>query len=233
MQLDDLLFTLPLPLMGLHLVAVPIFIFLVRKRSIRAAAGWLVFLVLESVAAAFLSVYASGIFGLGSIMACLAPPTAIISLLLLFIPLRRFFQAFEQDQPRRRFYLVGGLIIVALQVGVFLGQFGVKSVCFAQTRRRAAPIITAAESYRQGNGSYPQALEEIPLTHLPDLPSPACGWLRTDDSSRAGFTLEQCEPDTTLLTVYAVDGEFIRRYNFSTGDWSTVSFLDGTCSYLR
>ncbi len=233
MQLDDMLFTLPLPLMGLHLAAIPVFIFLMWKRSIRAAAGWLIFLVLESVAAAFLSVYASGMFGLGGIMACLALPTAIISLLILLIPLRRFFQAFEQDQPRRRFYLIGGLLIVVLQVGVFVGQFGVKSACFAQTRRRAAPIIAAVESYHQEHGSYPQELEKIPLTSLPGLPSPACGWSRTSDSSRAGFTLEQCEPDVTLLTVYAVDGDFIRRYNFSTGNWSTVSFLDGTCSYLR
>jgi hypothetical protein len=219
--------------MGLHVAAIPIFVFLIWKRSIRAAAAWLVFLVLESVGAVFLAVYASGMFGLGGIMACLALPTAIISLLVLLIPLRRFFQAFEQDQSRRRFYLVGGLIIVVLQGGLFIGQFGVKSACFAQTRRRAAPIITAVESYHQGHGSYPQELEEIPRSSLPGLPSPACGWSRTSRSSQAGFTLEQCEPDITLLTVYAVEGDFIRRYNFSTGNWSTVSFLDGTCSYLR
>jgi hypothetical protein len=154
-------------------------------------------------------------------------------LLLLLILLRRFFQAFEQDQTRRRFYLIGGLIIVVLQVGLFVGQFGVKSACFAQTRGRAAPIIAAAESYRQDHGSYPQELEEIPLASLPSLPSPGCGWSRTSSSSQAGFTLERCEPGTTLLTVYAVDGDFIRRYNFSTRNWSTVSFLDGTCSHLR
>ena len=233
MQLDELLFTLPLPLMGLHVAAIPIFVFLIWKRSIRAAAGWLIFLVLESVAAVFLAVYASGMFGLGGIMACLALPTAIISLLVLLIPLRRFFQEFEQDQPRRRFYLIGGLIIVGLQVGLLIGQFGVKSACFAQTRRRAAPIIAAVESYHQEHGSYPQELEEIPRSSLPGLPSPACGWSRTSSSSQAGFTLEQCEPDITLLTVYAVGGDFIRRYNFSTENWSTVSFLDGTCSYLR
>jgi hypothetical protein len=233
MQLDELLFILPLPLMGLHLAAIPIFVFLIWKHSIRAAAGWLVFLVLESVAAVFLSVYASGMFGLGGIMACLALPTAIVSLLVLLILLRRFFQAFEQDQPRRRFYLIGGLIIVVLQAGVFVGQFGVKSACFAQTRRRAAPIIAAVESYRQEHGSYPHELEEIPTTSLPDLESPACGWSRTSSASRAGFTLEQCEPNITLLTVRAIDGDFIRRYNFSTENWSTVSFLDGTCSYLR
>ena len=233
MQLDDLLFALPLPLMGLHVAAIPIFIFLIWKRSIRAAAAWLVFLVLENIAAVFLSVYASGMFGMGSFMGCLALPTAFVSLLILLILLRRFFQAFEQDQPRRRFYLIGGLIIVVLQVGLFIGQFGVKSACFAQTRRRAAPIIAAVESYHQEHGSYPQELEESPLSSLPGLPSPACGWSRTSSSSQAGFTLEQCEPDITLLTVYAVDGDFIRRYNFSTGNWSTVSFLDGTCSHLR
>jgi hypothetical protein len=233
MQLDELLFTLPLPLMGLHVAAVPIFILLIWKRSIRAAAAWLVFLVLESIVAVFLSVYASGMFGLGGIMACLALPTGLVSLLVLLILLRRFFQTFGQDQPRRRFYLIGGLIIVVLQVGLFIGQFGVKSACFAQTRRRAAPIIAAVESYRQEHGSYPQELKDIPRTSLPGLPSPACGWLRTSDSSQAGFRLGHCEPDTTLLTLYAIDGEFIRRYNFSTGNWSTVSFLDGTCSYLR
>jgi hypothetical protein len=233
MQLDELLFTLPLPMMGLHVAAVPIFILLIWKRSIRAAAAWLVFLVLESIAAVFLSVYASGMFGLGGIMACLALPTGFVSLLVLLILLRRFFQTFGQDQPRRRFYLIGGLIIVVLQVGLFIGQSGVKSACFAQTRRQAAPIIAAVESYHQEHGSYPEELEEIPLTSLPGLPSPGCGWSRTSSSSQAGFKLAQCEPDITLLTVRAVDGDFIRRYNFSTGNWSTVSFLDGTCSYLR
>jgi hypothetical protein len=219
--------------MGLHVAAIPIFAFLIWKRSIRAAAAWLIFLVLESVAAVFLAVYASGMFGLGGIMACLALPTAITSLLVLLILLRRFFQAFEQDKPRRRFYLIGGLIIVVLQIGVFVGQSGVKSACFAQTRRRAAPLIAAVESFHQEHGGYPQVLEEISLSSTPGLPPPACGWARTSSSSQAGFALEQCEPDVTLLTVYAVDGDFIRRYNFSTENWSTVSFLDGTCSYLR
>ena len=44
---------------------------------------------------------------------------------------------------------------------------------------------------------------------------------------------QQQHVNGSTITVYAVDGEFIRRYNFSTGNWSTVSFLDGTCSYLR
>ena len=233
MQSNDVLLMLPFPLMGLHLVAIPIFIVLLWKRSTRAAAGWLIFLVLESIAAAFLSVYASGMFGLGGIMSCLSLPTAIVSLCMLFLLLLRFFRTFEQDRPRRRFYLIGGLVIVALQFGVFIGQFGIKSACFTLTRERAAPIIAAAESYRQEHESDPQELEEIVPSYLPDLPSPACGWLRTDGQSQAGFTLERCEPDTTLLTVYAVDESFIRRYDFSTGNWSTVSFLDGTCSYLR
>ncbi len=47
MQLDEVLFTLPIPLFFIHLGAVPIFAVLLWKRSVRAAAMWLIFLVLE------------------------------------------------------------------------------------------------------------------------------------------------------------------------------------------
>ncbi len=233
MQLDEVLFTLPIPLFFIHLGAVPIFAVLLWKRSVRAAAMWLIFLVLESIGAAVVSVYAGGMFGLGSILACLTPFTIVVSLLLFLIFWRRFFRASEDNQQQRRFYLVSGLSIVALQVVVFAGHFGIQSACFAQTRRQATPIIDAVEAYRQANGDYPQELEEIVPSYLEALPSPSCAWLRIDSYTPAKFALERCEPDITLLTVDSLDGEFIRRYNFATGDWSFVSFLDGTCSYLR
>jgi hypothetical protein len=233
MQLDQVLFTLPIPIFFIHLGAIPIFAVLLWKRSIRAAAVWVIFLVLESIVAAFVSVYAGGMFGLGSILVCLTPFTIVVSLLLFFILLLRIFRVSEENQRQRRFYLVGGLFIVALQIVVFAGHFGIQSACFAQTRGRAAPVIDAVETYRQANGSYPQELGEIVPSYLPVLPSPSCGWLRTDSYAQAEFALERCEPDITLLTVDSLDGEFIRRYNFATGSWSSVSFLDGTCSYLR
>ena len=224
---------LPLASLVIHLAAIPVFVALLWKRGIKAAAFSLAFLLLESVAAAFLSVYAGGMFGLGSMLVCLSPFTVAISLLLLLILLGRFTRAFAQDRPRIRFYVIGGLLIVVLQAGVFAGHFGVRSACFAQTRRRARPVIAAVESYRQEHGSYPQKLDEVIPTYLPSLPSAACGWLQSSDYVDREFALKRCDPGVTLLILDSLDGDFIRRYNFSTGNWSSVSFLDGTCSFLK
>jgi hypothetical protein len=233
MPLRDVLYTLPLVVFAIHLAATPVFVVLLWKRGIKAAGFWLAFLLLESIAAAPITVYAGGMFGLGSILVCLSPFTVAISLLLLLILLSRFTRAFAEDRPRIRFYVIGGLLVVLLQIGVFVGHFGVRSVCSAQTRLRASPVIDAVESYRQEHGSYPQELDAIVPTYLPSLPSAACGWLVSSKYTDREFALKQCEPDVTLLILDSLDGDSIQRYNFVTGNWSSISFLDGACSHLR
>jgi hypothetical protein len=233
MPLRDVILLLPLVSLVIHLASIPVFIALLWKGSVKAAVVWLAFLLPESVAAVLLSVYAGGMFGLGSVLLCLSPFTVLISLLLLLIPLSRFSRAFAEDRPRRRFYILGGLLIIALQVSVFAGHFGVRSACFAQTRSRARPVIAAVEAYRQEHDRYPQELDAVIPAYLPSLPSAACGWLVSSEHTDREFALKQCDPDVTLLNLDSLDGDSIQRYNFATGNWSSVSFLDGACSYLR
>ena len=233
MPLRDVILLLPLVFFVIHLAAIPVFVTLLWKVGIRAAALWMAFLILETVAAAPLSVYAGGMFGLGSMLVCLSPFTVAVSLLLLLILLRRFTRAFAEDRPRIRFYVLGGLLVVVLQIGVFAGHSGVRSVCSAQTRLRASPVIAAVESYRQEQGSYPKDLDDVIPAYLPALPSAACGWLVSSEYTDREFALKQCDPDVTLLVLDSLDGDSIQRYNFATDNWSSVSFLDGTCSFLR
>ena len=154
-------------------------------------------------------------------------------MLLLFIFFRRFMRTFEGDRLRRKVYMIGGLTAVALQVVVFAGHYGVRSACFSQTRRRAVPVIDAVETYRRAHGGYLQTLDNLVPSYLQSLPSPACEWLRGETSIPAEFALERCRPDATLLIADSVDAQFIRRYDLGTGDWSTISFLDGACSFLK
>ena len=231
--MDDLLAMLFYLIIGLHLAAIPIYIVLLWKRPIRAAAIWLAFLFLESIAVTLWSVYTGGMFGPGTFVVCLSPFTVAISFLLLFIFFRRFNRAFEGERLRRMVYLIGGLIVVALQVIVFAGHYGVKSACFARTRRRAAPVIDAVEAYRRARGDYPHTLDDLVPSYLQSLPAPACEWLRGEANTPAAFALERCRSGETLLIVDSVDAQFIRRYDLGAGGWATISFLDGACSFLK
>ena len=233
MTLRDVLLSLPLLLLALHLATVPVFIALLWRRSVRAAVIWLILLAAETAGAIVLSVYASGMFGAGSFLVCLSPFTIAISLVLLLLLGRRLLRAFEDDRARRRTCWIGGTAIVVLQILLMTGHYGVQSACYAQTRRRAEPVLTALASYYGENGTYPQTLKEITPAYLEHLPEPGCRWLQAYPDHRDGFELARCDPDVTLLTVDSLDDERIRRYNLGTGKWSAASFLDGTCSYLR
>jgi hypothetical protein len=233
MPLRDVLFTLPLVFLVLHLAAAPVFIALLWKRSVRAAIIWLALLAATTLAAVPLSVYASGMFGAGSFLICLSPFTVAISLVLVLLFSYRFFRAYEDDRVRRRTYVVGGAIAVILQILLMVGHWGVQRACYAQAQQRADPILAALASYHQENGAYPQTLDELLPAYLDRVPEPGCGWLQAYPDHRDGFELARCDLDATLLTVDSLNGDSIRRYNLNTDRWSSASFLDGTCSYLK
>ena len=66
---------------------------------------------------------------------------------------------------------------------------------------------------------------------IPAMPAPACAWL----SGREGnaFDIASCGTGPTLIVSPSVDGGGIERFNLETGNWSSISFLDGACSFLR
>ena len=78
------------------------------------------------------------------------------------------------------------------------------------------------------------AVVGITTEYLAEIPTPGCVWLSTQpDWPPVTYEIQTCNDGTVLLTNESSDGTSIERYNFSTGNWSSVSFLDGACSYLR
>ena len=80
-----------------------------------------------------------------------------------------------------------------------------------QTKAQGTAIVTALESHRAREGSYPASLEMLVPVHLEALPAPAWGdqWTyRTFDDGR------YCE-----LYVRAGDGLTL-RYDFTAGRWA-------------
>lgn len=118
-----------------------------------------------------------------------------------------FYQAFHEDKLRVRLCLLGGLLIVVLQLTPIVGNFGMGAVCYQQTTRAGSPIITAMEAYKRDFGDYPEELGTLVPGYLQEIPSPSCSWLSgTSTRSEVGFSLQQCSEDVTLLTLYSVMG---------------------------
>jgi hypothetical protein len=234
MQLNSLFYNLAPVLVIISFLSVPAFILLLWKGSVKLALAFLVFMIAESVLAALCAVYTfGGAFGPGMLMFCLSFLAVPLSLLILLLGRRPFFRVFAEDRQRCRFYLIGGLLIAALQLSPVVGHYAIRAICHAQNRRTGAQIIMTVETYKREHGSYPEDLSALVPKYMPALPSPGCSWLSSNEWAEDGFALQRCRSGEVLLTVRSVDRSSVERYNFETGNWSSVSFLDGACSYLR
>ncbi len=237
MPLSDWAFRLAFLFAAFRFLALPLFILLLWKRSRRAAVAFLALVFVEGILAAFCTVYTfSGAFGPGMVLFCSPFLAAPISLLVLLLAYRPFSRAWAGDEaaPRRRFYLVGGMFILLWQLTPILGHYGIRSACYARNRDIGADLIAGVENYYQEQGRYPESLDDLVPAYVPARPTPGCAWLSGSGPwDRQGFELTRCSSDVLLLTVESVDGASIERYNFATGNWSSISFLDGACSFLR
>jgi hypothetical protein len=144
----------------------------------------------------------------------------------------RFFRAFSPGRLRRAVYLLGGLLIVVLQCSPMPGSYLINFTCYLGNQEKSRPMIAALETYHQDQGHYPETLTALVPTYLPALPTPACNTL-SGNQQKPQFALVHCSPEETLVTVFSVDGSSIQRYSFATGNWSSISFFDGACSFLR
>jgi hypothetical protein len=161
---------------------------------------------------------------------CMAPLMAIVALLLLLILGFSSFRAFGADRMRRRFYLIGGLLVVALQLAPLAGYYALGDTCDAQTRQIAAQIITAAETYRQEHKNYPQKLEDLVPTYLPAWPSPACSWFQTEKPVPylRGFALMPTPSGAFgfMLTVPSARFGNVQIYDHAIRQWRYQQVLD-------
>jgi hypothetical protein len=220
-------------LLLISFAATPVFILLLRKYSLRVVIAFITALILVSILAPFYTVYTfGGAFGLGILLYCLAPLAGLVSLLIMLGLYPRFSPVFKEEPVQRRVYLVGGLLVAALQCSPFVGSYLINTSCNIMNQELSKEMIATLEAYKQAQGHYPENLEELIPTYLPSLPSPACSSL-SGNEPKPNFELEQCLPEDHLITIPSVDGSSIWRYNLATGNWSSISFLDGACSFLK
>jgi hypothetical protein len=221
-------------LLAVTAISLPLYVFLLWKTT-RGAIVYLVFLIAFSIYMAFFSARNfGGAFGAGMAFACLSALLVPISLIVLLLLRRPFRRKYADDLIRRRLYVVGGVIIILVQIFPILGSYSIDKACYAATRGNASPLISAVQRYEQDIGQYPSEVQDLLPMYISQIPAPACLWLSGDTyREQTGFEITACRNGSVLLTTISLDGSSIERYNFATGNWSSISFLDGACSYLR
>jgi len=157
----------------------------------------------------------------------------LVSLILFIFIHSRFYRQFIEDEKRKKLYIRGGLLILLLQFSPVIGYFVIRISCSIQTHINAQPIIQAITAYLEDTGEYPDSLQSLPNPDGNNIPTPGCAWLERDAGYPNKFEIVQCRTGETLLAADSIDGSSILRYNFDSSVWSSVSFLDGACSYLR
>jgi hypothetical protein len=234
MRLNDLLAVLLLLTPSIiGLACVPAFIILLKRHGVKWAAAVMVFLAVESVLAALWTVSTSPMgFGPGMFTLYLAPLMTALALALWLILVPSSFRAFGPDKARRRFYLIGGLLVVALQLSPVVGYFALWGECDAQNRRIAGQIIAAAETYRQDHGNYPQREEDLVPVYLATWPWPTCSWTRTATGKpvpyMSGFAFIGT-PSGAFgfgLTVPSTSFGQVQIYDHATRQWQYQKVLD-------
>lgn len=215
-------------------ISLPLYVFILWK-SRKWAVAYLMFSFSLAIYAAFFSLHNfGGAFGPGMALSCLTILLVPISLIVWILLGYSFRRKYGDDVSRRRLYFFGGLIIILSQLFPFVGSYAIDSACFSITQRNAEPLIDAVEAYYQKNGSYPLEIDSLQPKYLSEVPLPGCNWLSTqEDWYQVRFEIYTCDAGMVLLTNESSDGTSIERYNFATSNWSSISFLDGACSYLR
>lgn len=221
-------------LLALVAISMPLYIFILWK-SWKGAIIYLGAVFVLAMYMAFYSVHNfGGAFGAGMALSCLTAVLVPISLIIWILLRRPFGRRFGDDVTRSRLYVFGGLLIVVTHLFPFVGSMTIDAACFRITQRNASPLIAAVDTYFKENGTYPPDVESLQSGYLAEIPSPGCTWLSArPEWQPVNFEILTCNDDTVLLTNESSDGTSIERYNFSTGNWSSISFLDGACSFLH
>jgi hypothetical protein len=220
-----------LVLLVLSFAALPAYIYLLWKVSIRAA---LLCLALSAPTAALAALVTLLAFrtaaGAGLLLICAAFALAPLALAVFLAARRGFADTFALDSTRRRLYTLGGLVIILFQLAPAAGLYGLGGYCNDQARVLGGQVVAAAQSYQQARGDYPAAPADLVPAYLPAVPSWSClgRW-----GPSGVFRFERCPEGAVLLTTPSAEGASLLRYDFSTQRWSGVSVTDGVCSFLQ
>jgi hypothetical protein len=231
-----MLFFFAIAVIGINLFALPIFIWLL-KRSVQASLLFLGAMIIANVVTTVdVALTMGGGFGTGTVVflvSCLSAPLAVIPLsVYLFLRRKHFARAVGDDTLKRRLYVVGGILLIALPFTPAAGTNAMSGYCDGQIEQAGNPIVQAMNQYRQANGYYPSTMDTLVPAYLGRVPTaPSC--LGKDNKS-VKYEIQTCSESVTLLTAKpSFDDADDLRYNFATGNWSGISFLDGACNFLR
>ena len=218
-------------LIAVNALALPFFTFILEQISRKWAMAFLGFMTLESIMVAFYTVLTfSGAFGPGILLffsPCLTIP---LSLIMLVMGWPRASRAARRSNLQRGFYLIGCIAIIGMQAAPMVGNSAIGGYCDGQTTQAGNQIAAALQEYKRYKGDYPSSLETLAPGYLAQVPYQQClGPL----GRKVDFQLVKCRNNVVLLTTHSFNGAEVLRYNFQVGKWSSISFLDGTCSYIQ
>ncbi len=220
-----------LALLALSFAALPAFIYLLWKVSIRSALACLAASVPIAVLAALATLLAfRGAAGASLLLICVAFALAPLALAIFLAARTGFSHTFALDGTRRRLYTLGGLTIILLQLAPVAGLYGLGGYCNDQARARGDQIVAAVQGYQQAHGDYPATLDDLVPAYLPAVPNWSClgRWGPSGD-----YRLERCPEGAVLLVTPSAEGASLLRYNFPTQRWSGISLLEGVCSFIQ
>jgi NADH:ubiquinone oxidoreductase subunit 6 (subunit J) len=166
-------------------------------------------------------------------LSCIPLPVAPIAMILLLIWRLKNKDLLQQEKKIHILYWVGFFLIPAILISPFFNLLLLRSACFSLNQRAAQPIITTMENYYKDFGVYPEELAELQPDYLAEIPAGKCTPFRGAQFEIPKFKITNCSfENVNILTIPIASGEWIQRYNPETGNWATLSFLDGECSYL-
>ncbi len=230
-------FVFDLAIVALNLVALLIFVSILRRWSAQVGMLFLAAMLIANILVAIdASLSIGGGFDTGTLVvlaSCFTAPLAFIPLsLYLFLRRKHFALAVGDDLLKRQLYFVGGIILIVLPFSPLAGHTFLNSYCDGQIEQTGNSIVQAIKKFNQDQGTYPLAVDALVPAYLARVPT-APGCMGKNNQS-VKYEIENCSQGVTLLTAEpSFDGSEVLRYNFQTGNWSGVSFLDGACNFLR
>ncbi len=224
---------LTLTLVVLGLSAGPLHLSALKNRNRWLSLALFGSLALLGFGLAYYIFFSTGTFFVAAIT-CLLIPVALIAAIITIWLRSRQWETLQNNASLRRMFYLGAVLIPILLAAPFFELIAFRSLCFSLNQRSAQPLIAAVERYHTQEGAYPPSLSYLLPGYLDAIPRGKCTPLNESSFEAPAFDLYVCSPEeSTILTVPIGSGEWIQRYNFESGKWATISFLDGACSYLE